>query len=217
MYDVSNTRASAVVEEFEPGTNVLITGPSMVGKREFTLELLTAGQDQREGLLLVMTGESAMVVTEDLERGYETPSAELIGVVDCSNRDVRKSSEGDLTRSLESPNDLTGIGVSTAKLYEQLTSHGVTSVRHGFISVTTLLQFLDLETVFKFLHIYTRRISNTGGFGAFTFDPTAYDTRTLETIVRLFDGVAELRRRSDGGRELCLSGIDGAADEWCVI
>ena len=219
MYDVSTTRIATITDGFEPGTNLLIAGRPMVGKRNLTLELLTAGHgnDSREGILLVMTGESAMVVIEDLDRSYTTPPPELIGVVDCSDRDVRESIEGQMVRSLTSPRDLTGIGVSTAKLFRKISEQNVSKVRHGFISISTLLQYLDIETVFKFLHIYTRRISDTDGFGVFTYDPTAYDTQTLNTLTRLFDGTAELRKSPAGERELRLTGLERTPDTWQSI
>lgn len=56
-------------------------------------------------------------------------------------------------------------------------------------SLSTLLMYADLQTVFRFLHVFTGRIQSVGGLGVFTIDADAHDDRTMNTIKQLFDGI----------------------------
>lgn len=91
-----------------------------------------------------------------------------------------------------------GVSIGTAKLLQQFSERNVSNVRHGLVSVSTLIQYLDLSTVFKFLHVYTSRIEDTNGLGVFTLDSVSHDEQTVNTITSEFDCVIELRETEDG-------------------
>jgi KaiC/GvpD/RAD55 family RecA-like ATPase len=211
MYDVEAGVPREVVSELESGTNLLITGPPMSGKRELALELLTGGNGSGDGTVLVMTSESAAVVIEDLDRYYPELDWTRIGVVDCTGSDNRTITDV-ATRSATSSRDLTGISTAAARLLQQLSDGGVSQVRHGLISVSTLLEHLDPDTVFKFLHIYLQRIVETDGLGIFTIDDTAHDPRVIDTLASEFDGVIELHGVDTGLRGMRIRGLADAPD-----
>lgn len=137
-----------------------------------------------------------------------------IVIVDCSGSDDRRTIEAIATEQVSSPGDLTGISSGTAKLLQVFSEQDVDSVRHGLVSVSTLLQYLDLNTVFKFLHIYTSRIEDTAGLGIFTLDNTSHDAQATNTVTGEFDYVLELRETESGGRELRCKGFPGTSREW---
>lgn len=213
MYDVTGSLPREAVSEFEPGTNLLVTGPPLTGKREFTFDLLADGHDDGDGMLFVMTSESAAVVIEDLCHRRLPLDKERIGVVDCLNNE-NQTIENVATKSLPSPRDLTGISGSAATLFRKFSNHGVSKIRHGLISVSTLLAYLDHDTVFKFLYIYMRRITETEGLGVFTIDNTAHDPQVVDTLASEFDGVVELRRTDAGQRELRIQGLADVPETW---
>lgn len=214
MYDVENVFPTEPISELDPGTNLLIAGPSMIGKRELTLELLTAGHERGGGVLLVMTSESAAVVISDLDRHHATLDRERVGVIDCLGNENQQGIDDVVTRSISSPDDLTGISTGTASLLRYFADQDISKVRHGLISVSTLLQYLDLDTVFKFLYVYTRRITDTQGLGVFTIDHTGYDPQTVNTILSEFDGVIELRKTDTGKHETRIRGLAGVSGTW---
>jgi len=59
-------------------------------------------------------------------------------------------------------------------------------------SLSTLLMYSDLETVFRFLHVFTGRIQSVDGLGLFCIDSTAHEDQTTNTLTQLFDGIVEL-------------------------
>ena len=114
---------------------------------------------------------------------------------------------------MASPGDLTGVSIGTAKLLKRFAERDVSDVRHGLVSISTLVQYLDIETVFKFIHIYTSRIEDTDGLGVFTFEDASHDPKTVNTITSEFDCVIELRETEDG-REVRVKGLPGASRQW---
>ena len=58
--------------------------------------------------------------------------------------------------------------------------------------------YSDLQTVFRFMHVFTSRIENADALGVHVIESTAHDAEALNTLKQLFDGVVE----TDEDREL---------------
>ncbi|WP_256390740.1 RAD55 family ATPase [Natronoarchaeum rubrum] len=213
-YDITGVLRDDMIGELPAGTSVLIDGPSMIGKRELALRLLAAGHEAGDGILCVTTSDDAASLLDEFERQIPSLERDRIGVVDCSGSDHRRTIEEIATERVASPGDLTGISIGTAKLLQQFSKHDVEDVRHGLVSVSTLIQYLDINTVFKFLHIYTSRINDTDGLGIFTVDAGTHDRRTIDTITSEFDCVIELREDDAGDREIRIKGLSGVDRSW---
>ena len=61
-----------------------------------------------------------------------------------------------------------------------------------FNSITSLLQYADVQRAFRFLHVVTGRVKTVGGTGHYHLDPEAHDRQTLATLKGLFDAVIEV-------------------------
>jgi hypothetical protein len=48
--------------------------------------------------------------------------------------------------------------------------------------------YSNLQTVFRFLHVFTSRAENADGLGLYTLESTAHDDEALNTLTQLFDG-----------------------------
>lgn len=214
MYDIANVLPAGTVSELEPGTSLLIAAPAMSGKQDLALDLLAAGLDGTNGLLIVTTNKSASACIDELEERVTVFDRDQVGVIDCSGSSQQQAIRDIATQRVSSPGDLTGISIGTAKLMQQFTSQDISSVRHGLVSISTLLQYLELDTVFKFLHIYTSRISDTQGLGIFTVDNAAHDSQTINTVMNEFDGILELRETETGEREFRVRGLADTPNTW---
>lgn len=214
MYTLAETLPADTVSELAPGTSLLISGPPMLGKQALAIDVLAAGYQAGDGILVITTGGRATELVDDLDQRVATLDPEQIGVIDCSGSGGRQTIADIATHSVSSPSDLTGISIGTAKLFEHFSAHEISDVRHGLISVSTLLQYLEVATVFKFLHLYTRRIAETDGLGVFTLDSASHDAQTVNTISGEFDGVLELRETDAGEREGRVRGLDRSAAAW---
>ncbi|WP_353633388.1 ATPase domain-containing protein [Halobacterium sp. NMX12-1] len=200
--------------DVESGTNVLVEGPPMSGKRDLGFEVLATGARDGEGSIVVSTKDSAERVIEDFAE-HVGDTEPLLGVVDCVTKQqgMGTATESELVRYASSPVDLTGIGIELSELLRALyQQRGVTRNRILLHSLSTLLMYSDLQTVFRFLHVFTGRVQSADALGVFVVDSSAHDEQTVSTLKQLFDGIITLREREDGGFEARLVGIEDGTD-----
>lgn len=188
MYDLVDV---VPVDEVQPGTNVLIAGPPMTGKRKIAYEILVRGAARGDGSIVVTTKDSADKVLQEFE-GREGVEGADLGVVDCvtKQRGIGTVDDDPRIKYASSPVDMTGIGIKLSEfLQEFYEARGVTENRVLLHSVSTLLMYSDLQTVFRFLHVFTGRIQSAEALGLYVIDETAHDDQTMNTLKQLFDGV----------------------------
>ncbi|MCD2202236.1 RAD55 family ATPase [Halobacterium sp. KA-6] len=198
----------------DPGTNILVEGPPMSGKRDFGFDILATGAWEGEGAIVVSTKDSAERIIEDFAE-HVGEAEPLLGVVDCVTKQqgMGTATESELVRYASSPVDLTGIGIELSELLRALyQQRGVTRNRILLHSLSTLLMYSDLQTVFRFLHVFTGRVQSADALGVFVVDSSAHDEQTVSTLKQLFDGIVTIREREDGGFESRLVGIDDGTD-----
>lgn len=193
MYDLT-PRLDATVE---PGTNLLLSGPPLSGKRSLMIDVLAAGTDADEGALIVTTKDSA----ERVLRSYadRTPyDGKPVAVVDCVTRQQGgETAESDRIRYASSPVDMTGIGIKVSEFLQAFGDRGIDRNRVMVHSLSTLLMYSDLQTVFRFLHVFTGRVQSADGLGLFAIDSTAHDDKAMNTLKQLFDGIVTVPEDGD--------------------
>lgn len=94
-------------------------------------------------------------------------------------------SQAEPARNIESPEDLTGLGIVLSEQLEAWADGGELLV--CFDSVTVMLQYVDLQRAFRFLHVLTGRIKTVGAQAHFHLDQTAIDEQTVATLTSLYD------------------------------
>ncbi|RLM70714.1 recombinase RecA [Halorubrum sp. Atlit-8R] len=175
--------------EVEPGTNILLTGPPLSGKRSIMMDVLAAGTDRDEGAIVVTTKDGADRVLRDYEK--RTPyEGKPVAVVDCVTRQQGgETRESDRIKYASSPVDMTGIGIKLSEFLQAFGDRGIERNRVMVHSLSTLLMYSDLQTVFRFLHVFTGRVQSVDGLGLFSIDSTAHDDQAMNTLKQLFDGI----------------------------
>jgi KaiC/GvpD/RAD55 family RecA-like ATPase len=184
--------------EVEPGTNILLTGPPLSGKRALCLDLLASGTEEGQGSIIVTTKDSA---DRMLEQFAERTSYESrpVAVVDCvTKQQGDEVPERNRVKYASSPVDMTGIGIQLSEFLQAFyQDRNITHNRVMLHSVTTLLMYSDLQTVFRFLHVFTGRVQSVDGLGLYCIDETAHEQQTLNTLKQLFDGVVEMQEEGE--------------------
>jgi len=211
MYDVGDTLP---LDELDPST-ILVSGPVMSGKYQLLLDFLVEGVEDGDGSLLVTTNEDADGVFEDLE-AEGVRNVDSFRLVDCVSEQQSANDQypPERVEYVNSPGDLTGLGIGVSEQLRRFFEADTTRVRIGFHSLSTLLMYCDIETVFRFLHVLTGRIDDADGVGLFMIDPTTHEEGTVNTLKQLFDGAIELRSTEDGDTEIRFRGIDDAPSVW---
>ncbi len=97
-----------------------------------------------------------------------------------------------------SPVDLTGIGVKISQFFEQFyVKDKLSKARLAVDSLSTMLMYSNLQTVFRFLHVFTGRIKAADALGIYVLEAGMHDDKTVATLKKLFDGVIEIKEGTD--------------------
>jgi KaiC/GvpD/RAD55 family RecA-like ATPase len=191
MYDLGSDFENAAVN---PGTNILLAGPPLTGKRRLALDILAHGANQGEGAVIVTTRDSSDRVLADIRAQVDEPEAIDLGIVDCvTQHQGRSASDTEVVKYASSPMDMTGIGIKFSEFVEEFYSQrNVKQNRVLMDSLSTLLMYSDVQTVFRFMHVFTNRIEDANALGIHVIESTAHDEEDLNTLKQLFDGIVEV-------------------------
>jgi KaiC/GvpD/RAD55 family RecA-like ATPase len=208
-----STADSLPIESLDTGS-YLLSGPAMSGKYDLLVDVLIEGLVNDEAGLFVTTNQDAEAISEDFE-GRVGQNTGPLRFVDCvSDRQGGPSPfDPGMVEYVSSPADLTGIGIGVSEQLRRFAETEYRRTRVGFYSLSTLLMYAELETVFRFLHVLTGRIESIEGLGMFAIDPTTHDRSTINTLKQLYDGMIELRAESDT-REVRLVGTGETSGDW---
>jgi archaellum biogenesis ATPase FlaH len=100
---------------------------------------------------------------------------------------------------------MTGIGIKLSEFLQGFyQNQGIERNRVMLHSLSTLLMYADLQTVFRFLHVFTGRIQSVDALGVFAIDDSAHDAQTMNTLKQLFDGI--VTTQEDGPASVRLAG-----------
>lgn len=92
------------------------------------------------------------------------------------------------------PADLTGLGIRVSerlKRWETNDNHTVVCLN----SLTALLQFVELNRAYRFLHVLSGRVTSVDGHAYYRFDPDAHDPQTIAILQSLVDTAIEVGHR----------------------
>jgi len=207
MYDLPDELSDA---SLPAGTNLLIAGPPLTGKRDIAFEVLATGSRDGEGSIVVTTKDDAEKVLEEYAGYVEDVEDFDVGVVDCvtKQRGVGSVRDDPRVKYASSPVDMTGIGIKLSEFLEEFYEvRGHEQNRILLHSVSTLLMYSDLQTVFRFMHVFTGRVQSADGLGVYVIDSTAHDDQTMNTLKQLFDAVVEVTDEGDGETSIETAGF----------
>lgn len=191
--------------EFEDASSVLLLSSAMATEGDRACaDLLLPDEEEGNALWIAYTkspdeqvrryharadGRPTNVGVISVDSGARATAA--MGGSDANGGPSGPAGPGGPTATVTNPNDLTGLGIRvTEYLQEWADSDGRTVV--CFDSLTALLQYVDLQTAYEFLHVLTGRFAAVDAFAHFHMDPSAHDDKTVETMTMLFDAAIEL-------------------------
>lgn len=192
-----------------PGTSVLLTGPAHAGTREFGLRMLTCGAD--EGVTIVTTNQRAARIADDSSRLGVDVDDERMAIIDCVGGE-----DADCPARVvpvANPGDMTGIGMRNSDVLRGFKRAGISRVRTGLFSISTLLSFSDLKTVSRFVHTFVGHIDSLEGLGVFLINPANHDDRAVSTLSQFCTARIDVRETDDAS-EFRSRGLAGQSREW---
>ncbi len=179
--------------QLKKGSNIMVYGPAFTGKSMFVRSIFREFIRKGYGGIYVLTRDSAETLMEWLDIDY---SNKYVKIIDC----VTKSMVGNVKDSdsikYETVMDLTGISAKISKFFEDFWRSGVRDIVVIFDSLSTLLMYMNLQTVFRFLHILTGRVKVAGSVAFYIVEDGMHDERTIATLKQLFNGVIEFKEEN---------------------
>lgn len=191
---LSAAKADALLELIDEAANVLVVGPAGSAMEfELCAKLCTRGRRPRRRLL-VTTRQSPDERLTAL-RSYGAGSFDETTVIAVGD-DVRSSGGDEPT-----VHDFQGetITVETIRETRDLTRLGLLINQHlpdevdesapvlCFHNLTTLLQFVEIEKAFRFLHVLQGRVRSAGAQAHYHIDPNDHAEAAVHTLEPLFD------------------------------
>jgi len=173
--------------ELGDARNVLLSAPAMAGdERTVCTDLLLGGDAAETSVLWVTFRRDPGACIEQWTGATDDPPRHgaVIAVGDAGDVDV----EWATVESVNSPSDLTGLGIDIGEFLSAWDGNVVVC----FDSLTAMLQYVELETAYEFLHAITGQLYAADARAHFHIDPSAHDERTVDSITSLFDAVVEL-------------------------
>jgi len=106
-----------------------------------------------------------------------------------SGEPVRSQTPGDamaVAETVSDPTDLATVGVRASEYLETWNGNGHQTVV-VLDSLTGLLDAVDLDRAFQFLHVLAGRVESVDGRAYYLLNPDAHDDRSLSTVRELAD------------------------------
>ena len=189
------------IQAVDRGACVLLLAPSLhEATDEACLDLLTLDRPDEQNVLWVTYTRSPDACLESWMSGAgrRPGNARIVSVGDTTRSAAARAGtdddsalHGEFVEPLSNPGDLTGLGITLSEILKEWTDTDNPTAA-CFDSLTALLQYADLQTAYKFLHVLTGRFEAAEVTGHFHLDPDACDQQTISTLTSLFDTVVEL-------------------------
>lgn len=197
------------------GTNIMLIGPPMCGKDELIHHLLCNVLAANNAAVFVSTREPGNNVMDKFEQCPNKVSTNLLGVVDCVTKTLGMgATDSENVKMASSPVDLTGIGVKISQFFEKFWMKE--QVRDTWLcinSLSTILMYSNIQTVFRFLHVFTGRIKAANAIGLYVIEDGMHDEKTITTLKQLFEGAIEIVEENNGHR-LRIIGLTPRPTPW---
>jgi hypothetical protein len=91
------------------------------------------------------------------------------------------------------PNDLTRLGIHVSEFVDDWDG----DVCFLLDSLSALLQFVDVETAYRFIHVLTSRMTAVEARAFYVFHPGQHDAQTASIFTQLADAALEHDRETD--------------------
>jgi len=201
----SASSPESLAERISGACAILVLAPSPGSHDdEACADLLTLTEPADETVLSVTVTQTAEERVREWHSHIDEWPAQM-GIISTGeftrSATATTSSAHHLTEPLEieaisDPADLTGLGITINTFLSEWADREQQIVVCVH-SLTPLLQYVDLQRLFRFLHVLIRRFQTQDAVAHFHLDPNAHDAQTVNILTQLVGAVVELDADGD--------------------
>lgn len=198
-YTIGIKELDDAIGGIKKGSNIMLIGPPMSGKEAILNLIMYHGAKSENAVITVTTRESAAHILEWFKENKLTLPMSKIGIVDCVVKTLGgAATETENIKIASSPVDLTGIGVKISQFFEEFfMKKNTRKIQLHINSLSTILMYSNIQTVFRFLHVFTGRIKAAGALGIYVIESGMHDEQAIVTLKQLLDGIIEIKSEND--------------------
>ena len=182
------------------GSNIMLVGPSM-GQKEIILYniMYHSAVINENAVITVTTHNSAAQILEWFKENKMALPPSRFVIIDCITKSIGGTAfETENIKFVSSPMDLTGIGVRIGQFFDDfLLKKKIPQIQLHINSLSAIVMYSNIQTVFRFMHVFTGRVKAAGAMGIFVVDSGMHNDQTITILKQLFDGVIEIKEEND--------------------
>ncbi|MDO9096925.1 MAG: RAD55 family ATPase [Candidatus Methanoperedens sp.] len=199
-YTIGIKELDDAIGGIKKGSNIMFIGPPMSGKEAILNHIMYQGAAKNENAVItVTTRESASHILDWFKQNKLNLPLSKIGIIDCVTKTLGGAVvDSENIKIASSPVDLTGIGVKISQFFEEFfMKKNTKKIQLHINSLSTILMYSNIQTVFRFLHVFTGRIKAAGAIGIYVIESGMHDEQSIATLKQLFDGMIEIKSEND--------------------
>jgi KaiC/GvpD/RAD55 family RecA-like ATPase len=199
-YSLGIKELDSAIDGIRKGSNIMMIGPPMSQKEVILHHIMYHGAAKNENAVItVATYQSATIILEWFAENKLVLPLSRIGIIDCITKSLGGARlENESIKIVSSPMDLTGIGVKISQFFENfLMNKKILKTQLHINSLSTILMYSNIQTVFRFMYVFTGRIKVYGGLGIYVIESGMHDEQTIAILKQLFDGMIEIKSEND--------------------
>lgn len=176
-------------------SNIILIGPPMNGKETIMNDIIYQGLKAGGSAVIVNTKETGENMIDWFNYNHPDIPLESLGIVDCITKTmgVPTIDIANIKRA-SSPADLTDIGVKISQFLEYFRiKKNMQKTTLCINSLSTILMYSNIQTVFRFLHVFTNRVKAAGAIGIYVVEDGMHDEQAITTLKQLCDGMIEVK------------------------
>ncbi|MEE8402817.1 MAG: RAD55 family ATPase [Candidatus Hydrothermarchaeaceae archaeon] len=215
MFGIS--KLDEAIGDVPPGSNILLVGPPMTGKSLLVRDFFYTGLKNGEGGIYISTKDTATKLYQsfkDSDRDLQ-PYEDAFGIIDCVSRTLPIESKESIKNVIYAASaiDMPTISIGLNEFLKKLIKEKqIDKIRVVVESLSNLLMYSNLQTVYRFLHVFTASTRAADAISIYSVEGGMHSPETIATLKQLVQMAIEIQE--DGDRKM-LRVSEGTGDhKW---
>ncbi len=178
------------------GSNVLIYGPPYSKKEVLVYSFIAEGLRKGVPAILILTDKTVDEIREDMK--YVLPAYKeyeklgLVHYIDAYSRSIGDTQEIEGVIYLDSQVDVDGITKAVESIVAKI-KEKVKYYRLAFMSLSTVMAYLEPQTFLRFLQPFTTRRKRDGAVSLYLLEKGLHGENEIQMVGYLMDGMIEFK------------------------